>query len=93
MNKAMKQNLETVIKGLVNDDSKAASDALHEYLRAKAQSLLLGEDSMEGSAEEGSAEEGSAEEVADEGSAEEGSAEEGSAEEGSNEDMKAAEKC
>lgn len=44
MNTQMKQNLEKVIKGLINDDSKTAGDALHEYLRAKAQSIIIGED-------------------------------------------------
>ncbi len=48
MNKAQKASLEVVIKGLINDDSKAAGEALHEYLRGKAQSILVGEqDEME----------------------------------------------
>jgi hypothetical protein len=44
MNKEMKDNLGKVINSLVNDDSKTATDALHEYLRAKAQTIILGED-------------------------------------------------
>jgi len=44
MNKEMKDNLGKVINSLVNDDSKTASDSLHEYLRAKAQSIILGEE-------------------------------------------------
>lgn len=47
MNNAMKQSLDAVIKGLVNDDPKMASDALHEYLRMKAQAILVGESDEE----------------------------------------------
>lgn len=43
MNKETKKTLELVINSLVNEDSKGATNAFHDYLRAKTQSILLSE--------------------------------------------------
>lgn len=43
MNKKMKQLLESVIDSIVEGDSIAAKESFHDYLRAKTQSILLGE--------------------------------------------------
>lgn len=43
MNKQMKQNLETVLDAIVENNTAAAKAAFHEYLRAKTHSILLGE--------------------------------------------------
>lgn len=47
MNKQMKLQLESVVNAIVNEDTEAAKEAFHEYLRAKTQSILLGEKSDE----------------------------------------------
>lgn len=43
MNKQMKLHLESVIDGIVAQDMAAATDAFHNYLRLKSQSILIGE--------------------------------------------------
>lgn len=47
MNKQMQLQLESVIDAIVNEDTEAAKEAFHEYLRAKTQEILLGEKSDE----------------------------------------------
>lgn len=39
----MKQNLEAVVNAIVNEDVETAKAAFHDYLRAKTQSIFLGE--------------------------------------------------
>lgn len=43
MNAQMKKQLETVITSIVEENTEEAKKALHDYLRAKTQSILLGE--------------------------------------------------
>lgn len=43
MNKAMKKNLEAVVNSLVNEDTKGATKAFHDYLQAKSQTMLMNE--------------------------------------------------
>jgi hypothetical protein len=43
MNAKMKKQLETVITSIVEENNEEAKKAFHEYLRAKTQSILLGE--------------------------------------------------
>lgn len=43
MNKQMKLQLEAVVNAIVNEDTAGAKEAFHEYLRAKTQTILLGE--------------------------------------------------
>jgi hypothetical protein len=43
MNKEMKKNLEAVINSLVNEDTKSATEAFHNYLQAKTQTILMNE--------------------------------------------------
>ena len=43
MNKQMKQHLESVIDSIVEGNTVAAKESFHSYLRAKTQSILLGE--------------------------------------------------
>lgn len=43
MNAETKKTLELVINSLVNEDSKGATNAFHDYLRAKTQSILMNE--------------------------------------------------
>ncbi len=40
MNKEMKQHLENVVVSIVNEDTQAAKEAFHEYLRMKTQEVL-----------------------------------------------------
>lgn len=40
MTKQMKQYLETVVTSIVNEDTAAAKEAFHEYLRLKTQAIL-----------------------------------------------------
>ncbi len=39
----MRKNLEAVIESVVNKDTEMGKDALHEYIRVKTRSILLGE--------------------------------------------------
>lgn len=43
MNAQMKKQLETVITSIVEENTEEAKKAFHDYLRAKTQSILLGE--------------------------------------------------
>jgi hypothetical protein len=43
MNKQMKQHLESVVDALVEQDTAAAKEAFHSYLRLKSQAILMGE--------------------------------------------------
>jgi Ran GTPase-activating protein (RanGAP) involved in mRNA processing and transport len=43
MNAQMKKQLETVITSIVEENTEEAKKALHDYLRAKTQSILIGE--------------------------------------------------
>lgn len=43
MNKAMKKDLETVVNAIVNEDTATGTEAFHNYIRAKSQTILLGE--------------------------------------------------
>lgn len=47
MKKELKQQLETVITSLINDQPKAAQTALHDYLRVKSQEILGEHDDMD----------------------------------------------
>lgn len=43
MNKQMKQSLEAVVTALVEQNTDAATEAFHTYLRLKSQAILVGE--------------------------------------------------
>jgi hypothetical protein len=43
----MKKQLETVITSIVEENAEEAKKAFHEYLRAKTQSILIGESEEE----------------------------------------------
>jgi hypothetical protein len=43
MKKETKKQLEAVINSIVNEDSEGATTSFHDYLRAKTQTILLGE--------------------------------------------------
>lgn len=74
MTKEMKQYLETVVTSIVNEDSDAAKDAFHQYLRLKTQSILSEKEECDDECEDDK-KNPFAKKDGDEGSGEEGSGE------------------
>ena len=75
MTKEMKQYLETVVTSIVNEDSDAAKDAFHQYLRLKTQSILGEKEECDEECEDDKKKNPFAKKDEDEGSGEEGSGE------------------